>query len=436
MAANHPALLERFIALQAEFNADINPSTKFQQYTLPGGENYREMLLTLPGKKVTPSPQEIENLAKTRYEGYHMKENDPPWERIAPDVQRLYREQAHEKIVAAENPSAFRSSHYDEPNILAHVRYNDRVIDGKKTLFVEEVQSDWHQKGKKQGYKEGEPQTIPSFTADQLKIHETEHQYVGTTPDGRQQVVGKGTVGDEDGAREYLTRYMNKMAAERNMSAVQAHHAKVPDAPFKTTWPELAMKRIIREAAEKGYDKVAWTPGSVQAERYDLSKHVKKIDYNPESGKLWGYDHNNNAVIDTRVGNEKLADYIGKDAAEELLSSQADKGWHRLEGTDLQVGGEGMKGFYDEILPATVNKLVKKHGGRVSQQTMKPSPEAKLESALSRGEYKPAVHVDVHTIDITPSLRAQAMKGFPLFTAGGVAATGVMGDLAAQDDYR
>ena len=37
------------------------------------------------------------------------------------------------------------------------------------------------------------------------------------------------------------------------------------------------MKRIIREAAEKGYDKVAWTPGSVQAERYDLSKHVRQI---------------------------------------------------------------------------------------------------------------------------------------------------------------
>ena len=45
--------------------------------------------------------------------------------------------------------STFKSSHYDEPNILAHVRYNDRVIDGKKTLFVEEVQSDWHQKGKR-----------------------------------------------------------------------------------------------------------------------------------------------------------------------------------------------------------------------------------------------------------------------------------------------
>ena len=62
------------------------------------------------------------------------------------------------------------------------------------------------------------------------------------------------------------TRYMNRMAPRTGLDA-----PSVPDAPFKTTWPELAMKRIIREAAEKGYDKVAWTPGSVQAERYPSS---------------------------------------------------------------------------------------------------------------------------------------------------------------------
>jgi hypothetical protein len=41
-------------AVQQElFNSDARP-TKFQQYTLPGGENYRELLLTLPEK--TPPP--------------------------------------------------------------------------------------------------------------------------------------------------------------------------------------------------------------------------------------------------------------------------------------------------------------------------------------------------------------------------------------------
>ena len=47
---------------------------------------------------------------------------------------------------------------------------------------------------------------------------------------------------------------------------------QVPDAPFKKSWPELAMKRTIRQAVEEGKSRVSWTPGEAQAARYDLSK--------------------------------------------------------------------------------------------------------------------------------------------------------------------
>ena len=48
---------------------------------------------------------------------------------------------------------AFRGGHFEEPNVLAHVRFNDRTdADGKRVLFLEELQSDWHQKGRKHGY--------------------------------------------------------------------------------------------------------------------------------------------------------------------------------------------------------------------------------------------------------------------------------------------
>src|SRR5690606_30215474 len=36
-----------------------------------------------------------------------------------------------------------------------------------------------------------------------------------------------------------------------------------------------------------------------------------------------------------------------------------------FEGVDLKVGGEGMRAFYDKILPSAVNKWAKKLGGRV-----------------------------------------------------------------------
>ena len=54
----------------------------------------------------------------------------------------------------------FKSPHYDEPNILAHVRYNDRVIDGKKTLFVEEVQAIGIRRGRSGGIRAVTTQSV------------------------------------------------------------------------------------------------------------------------------------------------------------------------------------------------------------------------------------------------------------------------------------
>jgi hypothetical protein len=126
-------------------------------------------------------------------------------------------------------------------------------------------------------------------------------------------------------------------------------------------------------AVQNDFDRVAWTTGEQQAERYDLSKHVDAIEawrMNDErklydinvrlkDGKIQSYND---------IHQDKLADIIGKELAEKVVNSPdvGDKG-ARFEGLDLKVGGEGMKGFYDKILPAMVNKLVKKWGGKVSQ---------------------------------------------------------------------
>ena len=39
---------------------------------------------------------------------------------------------------------------------------------------------------------------------------------------------------------------------------------------------------MIREAAEKGYDRLSWTPGEAQAARYDLSKSINRLNLVPE----------------------------------------------------------------------------------------------------------------------------------------------------------
>ena len=441
--AKYEQLQRRYIETKKASEAE---PTKFGSYTLPGGENYREMLLTLPreNSELVAVQKRINDITMMP-----ASEHARLGEKLRTEFDML---RDREYQLKAQQPSQFTSSHYDEPNILAHVRTNDRVIDGKKTLFVEEVQSDWHQAGKKRGYQGGDDTQLPTgWRVD--RPDPTNHPNAWALFDGNGE---RGSRFWADSAEE-----ATRLGLERNRNL----EGKVPDAPFKTTWPELAMKRVIREAAEKGYDKVAWTPGSVQAERYDLSKHINQLDltHNRDGvGKLGMTLKDGSRQYVDITSKENLADTVGKDVAEKLYKQGAENnGIAVLSGLDLKVGGEGMKGFYDEILPATVNKLIKKHGGRVGRETLAGSIEVVPSeggwSVINNGrdvgfyetrglaneianELKQTAQgssaAAVHTIDITPQLREAAMKGFPLFTVGGVAATGVIGELARQDEYR
>ena len=151
--------------------------------------------------------------------------------------------------------------------------------------------------------------------------------------------------------------------AEATANALDALNAPssggVPDAPFKKTWPELALKRMLRYAAENGYDKLTWTTGEQQADRYDLSKQVHAIDYaRAENGdyELRAFDRSGTWHDLGTVSPDKLAEHVGKDAAQRIVDGVghevgAPEGSGSLKGVDLKVGGEGMRGFYDKILP-------------------------------------------------------------------------------------
>jgi hypothetical protein len=446
--------------------ADSPGSTKFGEYTLPGGENYRELLLTLPNMpkfdEVAPSP-----VAQERHRA--------EWDRLTAEINRErdrtdgpanndlrwaleeQRDELHAEMVRetmADMPAYmkrgadFRHAHWAEPNVLSHIRFNDRTIDGKRTLFIEEVQSDWHQAGKRKGYRSDEklpsPRNWVSFLAEK-----------GYT---REQALA---MWDRRSAPEDVALHNEHLreTEQRAMAMGQRANA-VPDAPFKTTWPELAMKRMIRYAAENGYDKIAWTPGSVQAERYDLSKQISKLRLDPAVGpdgkqSLVAYDHNGNRVVDREINEGELPDIIGKDVAQKLLDAPTNTGTKILEGVDLKVGGEGMAGFYDKILPTTVNKLVKKYGAKVEDGELRGAAVPTNENLRRSGQDAVIEHLEdgtmrvydtatdrtlgefaadqydhavkaaedhrlpvtrVHTIDITPDLRRAALgEGFPMF---------------------
>lgn len=434
---NGPAKFRDFIEarewLIRQSGEEPSAGTKFSTYTLPGGENYRELLLTLPVKPSETAMWQAQQLAK--------RKTGRSWEQLS--------EAEREKLIDPALTASFRSGHFDEPNVLAHVRFNDRVDGaGKRTLFIEELQSDWHQKGRRRGYAEVEPKTTPRIEPADLRIESGELDWRGIAPDGRHLRVGKGTVETEAEARDYIARYMNQNAARDNMERLEAHRAKVPDAPFKTSWPELAMKRMLRYAAENGYDQVAWTTGEQQAARYDLSKHISrlvverlddgrfKIEMFDKRGQAHGFP--------TAVAEADLPDHVGKDLAEKIVSDIKKPGGKTYSGLDLKVGGEGMKGFYDQILPSFLNKYSKKWGAQVGETRIGTAPKGtKLEIERQRdggwSVYEPGrpaqqqvfetedeardyartkqteLPTTVHAMPITPAMRESVMAGQALF---------------------
>jgi hypothetical protein len=247
----------------------------------------------------------------------------------------------------------YTSGHFDEPNILAHMRVDDRMIDGKKTLMVEEIQSDWHQAGRKKGYQSSEiRKKLDDLTEQRNKIN---NEYKSLK-------IG-----------ESAEPYINQLKEiDDQYKELQKQYAQtVPDAPFKKNWHEMMVKQALETAAKGDYEAIAFTTGKQQADRYNLSKHIESLSYNPETNQLWAYKEGGHSpIIDKTVEPDKLHEYVGEEVAKKLLrkeleSVQTNNGvvqLQQLSGLDLETGGEGMKGFYDKIIPDYINKYGKKWG--------------------------------------------------------------------------
>lgn len=387
--------------------------TRYQNYQLPGGENYREILLTLP--KEQPKIVPLEGDRGGGRWGVQMPDGTITsryydWD----DAAQALRFDAQKAGVT------YTSSHFKEPNILAHMRVNDRIdADGKKMLLIEEVQSDWHQAGREKGYignyakNDVKPYT-PERAKAEFGLPNTDLFWYFEVP-GNTLQIPKSRFGTQDEAMKYV------------MTEKKVNPEGVPDAPFKGTWHQLALKRALKYAADNGYDRVGLTTGSQQAERYDLSKQISKVMWDKETGRLTAYDKNvtgrrsdgRTVVDESGVTESKLSDYIGKEAAQKLIKESPDEeGVRFLSGLDLQIGGEGMKKYYDEIYPAFLEKQGKKYNAKTGETKIKTG------NAYAQTKGIPAEQ-SIRYIDISPEMRGGVKKGQPLFTAAPIGGIGL-----------
>lgn len=394
-------------------------STKYSQYTLPGGENYREVLLTLPvrgGEQYTRA--NIETLDPSSPVATRP---DVFWYfKVPGNVLQIPKSKypsqvdARDYIIREKQPAPpadqnYRSSHWDAPNVLAHIRMNDRTdADGKRVLFVEEIQSDWGQAGKKNGF------------IGRLSPEAEEMRKIDAIPEDK--------LTDEQRARARELLKILRARGERDKI-----HDSVPAAPFVTktdAWLNLAIKRVITMAAQEGYDRVAFINGEQSADRYDLSKQVESIDWKDlgTGGKFTTIKTNDGQYVEfkakpdgtvaeargsggTQFNGQPLDAVVGKDIAAKIM--EADSG--KLSGLDLKVGGEGMKAFYDQIVPNAAKALLKKLGGGELQTVEIAQTGEAAESWRKNWPDQPLKTLEQPGFNITPAMREKAAQGLPMF---------------------
>jgi hypothetical protein len=297
----------------------------------------------------------------------------------------------------------------------------------KKILVIDEIQSKRHQEGREKGYSmtieeyEKRLNALEQEGGERLERRKNLLKHLsekyGDDINSYLKLENMAFVPNEnvmtpDEVQEWNTTSQDEIdAAIDNLK--KEMRIGIPAAPFEKNWPELAMKRMLRYAAENGYDEIAWTKGEQQAKRYALTKYFNGIarEDNPSvDGKrfqLYGGNvetlivDNDGKVIDSTIEEAKgksLSEVVGKEVADKMMAIEDGDS---LADADIAVGGDGMKGFYDKMLPSFMNKYGKKWGVKVGESEL-PLVEA--------GE-----NFTFHSVPVTESMKESVMEGQPMF---------------------
>jgi len=448
------------------------------------------------------------------------------------------------------NPKDAPGTHWDQDAVVLHIRFSEVLgEDGVPVLKIEEVQSDWHQKGRDQGYETSE-------TSEDVRARERIEQRIAEAEARRSSAMAAETLAEQKLNRlaapvlragyeaamadirakaaehpdafnadfvEHMDKalrqqllvnfyankspgylgmgnlrqplYQAKIAlqglpdeiealvaeiearrgevqgaqqdldlAHREWSVYRTAKRGIPDAPFKTSWASLAMKRMIRWAADHGYQKIVWTTGQEQAERYNLGEATGDIlvaEETDEDGTEYLLNLRFGAMtvlvnngLAARSGNNirmteaQMQEAFGGEVAKRIVEGQAAhfgggaEGPFTLPAGGLFVGGEGMRAFYDRNLVNITNGIVKRYGVKVAPVRAFTDPQqlddrnftarqradadalAPVDSAAAERLYELANLRDAEGkgagvthwgFDVTPEMAQDALGGIAMF---------------------
>ena len=177
-----------------------------------------------------------------------------------------------------------KQGHFDQPNIAVHSRTKDRNTESgvNDVLYVEELQSDWGQTGRKVGF-EGSMSEEESYRLSRQmdEYRPLMRRYTNEIKDYLRNHFGEGVEYTYNDIRDLRrkddkleTMYQNKTSAEEMYN--KAYRQLDRDQPQKgplvgnsEKFAEAGIKRLLIQAVNEGKGYVSFSSGELQADRWN-----------------------------------------------------------------------------------------------------------------------------------------------------------------------
>ena len=205
-----------------------------------------------------------------------------------------------------------------------------------------------------------------------------------------------------------------------NMDAMDS---VITDFPFKNNWYELTLKRLIRYAADNGFDAISIPKASVVQDRYQLTKRIDdfqigSFDAANKEVTLEAYDQNGVLQISDYYSFDRVEKEFGKDVLDRIIKKGKTLTQQDYDDVNtivtlpktLEMGGQGKNQLYNKTIPAFLKKYGKKWNARVTDANLNALPNPSM---------------PVTMIEITPEMKRSVQEtSQPLFSYFGGFALG------------
>lgn len=302
----------------------------------------------------------------------------------------------------------FVSEHWPgQRNVMAHARFQTINEGGHKTLLIEEIQSDWRTRvqqmgdvsdpngamsacenlatklnevASKLGDAEKELEQSQRKIAELGQIESVRHLHEGDLS------YSDLTSDDQYHADAYDAQVHRSLGLVTDIELFKAEYEHVDQArsralmnasdtpkafPLGKDWYATVAKRLIRYAAENGFDSVAWSPSAVQAERYAGGERQRydEVEWHPahDDDKIFvtaerGEEH----VISNAFTPAEIKKLFDSKTAKAILSEESGS----MFSPSITTDAKGFETFYENMLPKAINKALKSYGQQVEWRSI------------------------------------------------------------------